>query len=541
MKTRDRLAILLLIACFSLSAQPSTSRNPPQPLVGIRAWQFHTLDLPYVLDGLKLAPSYGVNTVVFSHEMIGYASELFSGTDRGRQLNQLTAAAHGQKLKAWIWVREFENVPAPYFEGGVVHLDRPGFWDWVAQRYEKLFTAYPDFDGLMLTFEESPYPIFDQRKIDSTLSMPDRFARLIDTIDAVCRRYNKDFVVRSFFYEPEQMEWFREAYSHTNPHVMVQTKCEPHDWDPFYPNDSLIGAFPGRKQIIEFDGSSEYTGKNRIPYTQPEYFERRWRYDLSRPGVTGYNIRVDHGGYDALHTPNEINIYAMRRFTEDPQVTAADIWREWTTSHYGKAAAPEIEQALRPTFDIVNRSFFALQFWITNHSALPSVSYAQEHIHSRSMAKWYPDEPKYKQLEEELTHPDAPLLEQILAEKDQVIAKAHGALQHLRNAKPLITPAQYDDLYWRLALAERTAIIWKLHAEALFGYEMLESGHGVPGLGQRIDRALAALKAEAAVSAADPRIGKAPPASSREILQFVADMEARMAKLSPAAGLGYQK
>lgn len=522
------MAILLLVAGSSLVAQPSAE------LVGIRAWQFHTLDLPYVLDGLKLAPSYGVNTVVFSHEMIGYASELFNGTDRGRKLNQLTADAHAQKLRAWIWVREFENVPAPFFEGGVVHMDRPGFWDWVAQRYDKLFTAYPSFDGLMLTFEESPYPIFDQRKIDSALSMPDRFTRLIDTIDAVCRRYNKDFVVRSFFYEPEQMEWFREAYSRTNSHVMIQTKCEPHDWDPFYPNDSLIGAFPGRKQIIEFDGSSEYTGKNRIPYTQPEYFERRWRYDLSRPGVAGYNVRVDHGGYDALHTPNEINIYAMRRYTEDPRVTAAEVWKEWTTSHYGKAAAPEIEQALRPTFDIVNRSFFALQFWITNHSRLPSYAYTEEHIHSRSMAKWYPEEPKYRQLEEQLTHPDAPLLERILAEKDEAIAEAHEALRHLANAKPLITPAQYDDLYWRLWLAERTAIIWKLHAEALFGYRVLESDHGVPGLAERVGRALAALKGEAAVSAADSRIGNDPPASAGEIRQFVADIETRMAKLSAA-------
>jgi hypothetical protein len=92
------------------------------------------------------------------------------------------------------------------------------------------------------------------------------------------------------------------------------------------------------------------------------------------------------GGFDALHTPNEINIYAMWRFTQDPRITAEDTWKEWTAKRYGPAAAPEIEKALRPTFDIVNLSFFALQFWITNHSALPTYSYADEHIHSRTMA-----------------------------------------------------------------------------------------------------------------------------------------------------------
>ena len=503
-----------------------------EPLAPIRAWQFHTLDLPYVLAGLKLAPRYDINTAVFSHEIIGYASELFNGTDRGQKLRTLTAAAHAEKLKAWIWVREFEHVPAPYFEGGLVHIDRPGFWDWVAGRYDELFKTYPDFDGLMLTFEESPYPIFDRSKVESALPMPDRFAKLIDTIDAVCRRYGKDFVVRSFLYEPEQMEWFREGYEKTNPHVMVQTKCEPHDWDPFYPNDPMIGAFPGRRQIVEFDGSSEYTGKNRIPYTQPEYFERRWRYDLGRPGVIGYNLRVDHGGYDALHTPNEINIYAMWRFTEDPRATSAEIWKEWTAKHYGAAAAPEVEQALRPTFDIVNRSFFALQFWITNHSALPDFAYADEHIHSRTMAKWYPAEPKYKDLEDRLSRPDPELLEQILAEKDNAIAEAQQSLQHLSNARPHLTPDQYDDLLWRLTLEERAAIIWKLHAEALFGYKTLAAGHAVPGLYERIQRALAGLREQADVSAMDPRIGSAPPASAKEIRAFAADLESRLSVLT---------
>lgn len=33
---------------------------------------------------------------------------------------------------------------------------------------------------------------------------------------------------------------------------------------------------------------------------------------------------------------------------------------------------PEIEPALRPTLNIVDRSFFASQLWTTNHSALPT-------------------------------------------------------------------------------------------------------------------------------------------------------------------------
>jgi hypothetical protein len=153
------------------------------------------------------------------------------------------------------------------------------------------------------------------------------------------------------------------------------------------------------------------------------------------------------------------------------------------------------------------------------------------------MAKWYPEEPKYKELEDRLARPDPQLLERILAEKDSAIALAQGALQHLYNAKAHLTPAQYDDLYWRLSLAERTAVVWKLHAEALFGYKVLAAGHRVPGLVERVARAMAALQAEAGLSDTDPRIGTAPPASAREIRDFVADLGTRMANLSadPAA------
>ncbi len=386
---------LLVLACTLRAA----------PLVPYRAWQFHKLNVPYVTATMKLAKEYDVNTVVFSHDMIGYASQLFDGTDRGEKLRLLAREAHANGLRAWIWVRELQNVPDRFLDGKVVQLDRPGLWDWMASRYEEVFSRYPEFDGLMLTFHETQYKIFDPKQVHSALAMPDRFAKMINTIDAVCSRHKKDFIVRSFLYEPEEMQWFREGYAKTGPGVMVQTKCEPHDWDPFYPNDSMIGAFPGRKQIVEFDGSAEFFGKNRVPYTQPEYFERRWRYDLAQPGVAGYNLRLDHGGYDALSTPNEINIYAMTRFTADPKATGEDIWKEWTRKRYGAAAA-EIEAALKPSFNIVNQSFYALEFWITDHSKLPSFNYADGHLRSRTMAKWFPGDARYKAMEERLISPD---------------------------------------------------------------------------------------------------------------------------------------
>ncbi len=524
------LPILIILSSISIVFAKS--------LVPYRVWQFHEMDVEYVLDMMKLAPQYNINTIIFSHGMIWNTEDLYQGADRhldtaykgkerGYKLRELAQEAHKIGLKVWIWTHELADVPEKYFENNLVQLDKSGFWNWLANRYEKVFSDFPEFDGILLTFRETQYPIFNDNRVSSRLSKPDRFSTMINTIDKLCVKYKKDFIVRGFFAEPERLEWFKQGLEKVNTRVMVQSKCVPHDWQPYYPHNFLIGQFPDRGQIIEFDCSSEFTGKNRIPYTSPEYFEYRWKYALSKPGILGYNARIDHGGYDAINTPNEINVYTLYRLTEDSTITANDIWKEWTNLRYGRHAANEIEKALKPTYDVVNKSFFPLKFWITRHSILPTFKYADGHISSRTIAKWIPEELKYKEIEQQLNHPSPEILEKILAEKDTAIALAEEALQHLQNAKPYITDGQYNDLYWCLKLLHQTAIVWKLHAEAFFGYKILAEGHELPGLNKRVQRAINSLYRQAEVSEKNDKIGAHPPASAKEIKQ-VADELNRM-------------
>jgi len=508
---------------FSFGAQAD-------PLVPIRSWQFHALDKEYVSGTMKKAGDYQVNTVVFSHGMIGEVSQLYDGSERAGHLRKLALEAHGLNLRVWIWIHELENdVPKQYRDGGGVNLDRAGFWDWLRGKYEKLFTDFPEFDGILLTFHETRHKIFRVSEVKSKLAMPDRFAKLINTIDEACAKHEKDFVVRSFLYEPRELQWFALGLKQVHPRVMLQSKCVPHDWQPFYPHNPMIGKFPDRKLIVEFDCSSEFTGRNQVPWTCPEYFEYRWRYDLKQPGVVGYNARLDHAGYDALYTPNEINIYTLYRLTENPQITAQEIWKEWTVKHYGPAA-PWVEKALRLSFDILNKSFFVLEFWITNHSKLPSFGYAEGHISSRTIAKWKAQEPRYWELEKKLNHPDAELLEKILAEKDEAIALADEALYDLSRAKPNLNDKQYDDLSRRLQRQRRMATVWKLHAEAFFGYKVLAEGHKVPGLRQRVERAIQGLYYQA-VTSDKSGLTSAPPAAAGEIRKVADELKRKLQQL----------
>ncbi len=496
----------------------ANEKSNSDPVVQYRAWQFHTLDSEYVIQTMSKAPHYDINTVVFSHEMIYRVSQLYQAPERAERLKQLSREAQTLDLKVWIWVHELEeDVPDRYLEEDAVYIDRPGFWEWLQTKYENLFIDFPGFDGIILTFHETRFKLFSNEEVKSSLSMPNRFAKMINTIHSACIKYDKDFVVRSFLYEPQEMDWFSQGLEKVDEEVILQSKCVPHDWQPYYPHNYIIGKFPNRPLIVEFDCSSEYTGKNRIPYTSPDYFTYRWGYAIGQPGVIGYTARLDHGGYDAVYTPNEINLYTLYRLTQNPALSAEQIWRDWLEARYNSTAAPLLQKALEPSFEVVNKSLFVKKFWITNHSKLPDFDYANSHIQSHSTAKWMPQDTTLKRIELRLANPDMPSLEWILAEKDTAVVLAAEGLQYLEKAQKYLNPQQYNDLYWRLALLQRVAVVWRLYAEAFFAYKVLTGGNEVPGLRERIKRVIDTLALYSNSRTNIPGLHSKPPASVKEV------------------------
>lgn len=520
----------IFIFCFLLLVFMHTNVFA-EPLVPYRMWQFHKLDTDYVSKVTKLAADYNINTVVYSHGMIWGVSQLYEKNQRAENLKKLASEAQNLGLDVYIWIHELEAVSDKFLDDGIVQMDKEGFWEWLENKYEKLFTDFPEFDGLLLTFHETQYKIFNDKQVSSALSKPERFSTMINVMDKVCSKYKKKLIVRTFLYQPQEYRWIEEGLRNTSNNVIIQSKCVPCDWQSFLPHNPMIGKFPDRKQIIEFDCSMEYTGKNRIPYTNPSYFEYRWRHALNFSEVIGYNIRLDHGGWDAMFTPNEINIYAMYRMTEDEKITGEMIWDEWTKERYGKEAAEFIENALKPTFDCVNNLFYIKGCMYTHMSKLPMYKPALRRMYFLSPAKWERKNQKYQKDMESLQNPDTILLEELLAEKDNAITLADESLMYLSKAKPYITEKQYDDFHWRLRLLSRTAKIWKMHCEALFGLRVLEEGHSVIGLKERIERAIVFIYRQADISEKDPQIGNTIPASSNNMRKVADELKSRFENL----------
>jgi hypothetical protein len=326
-------------------------------------------------------------------------------------------------------------------------LDNPAVWELLNERYDGLFKIMSGLDGVILTFHETEIKVYD---VESELPSAERIAKLINNLYATLKRHGKTLVVRTFSYEPHEVESISEAYRMIDPEVVLMSKCVPHDWEVFYPHNLAIGQYPERKQIIEFDPGGEFYGKGHVPYLYPEYLDFRIKYARDR-NAYGYVARVERQGNNPCAIRNissesgwnEINLYALKRFAEDPSVTPEQVWNEYVTQRVGDGPyiKPLID-ALKLTDDVLNRCYFMLGCWYNNHSTLPSQTYAESHI--PQIAKW---NSQYKELVDRLTRPDARAVGEVFRESKESVLLAELALNKLEDARKAGLPKEHYDFY----------------------------------------------------------------------------------------------
>ena len=409
-----------------------------------------------------------------SHGALNSAMELYEEefhpktlSDQGKQLKKVAQLARERGIETWIWVHELEDIPDTFKIANKVNLDHEGLWGYLAKRYEKIFQDYPEFAGLQITFHETEYKIFDNDQVVSKMSMPDRFEQLIKTLNDVCLKFKKKLVIRTFLYESAEYEWVKEGLLKSDNSIYVQIKCVANDWQPFFTHNTMIGAFPNKKQIIEYDASAEYMGRNFIVWAAPHYFQYRWKHAVQFPQVVGYNVRLDHSGYDALFTPNEINIYALSKLMDDPAYDMEQLWREWASKKYGEEASAAAMEILRPTFDMVNKLYFPQGVWFGNHSKLTHYEYAENRI--PYIAQW---DKSWQPLVDELMNPTKETLLRLVAEKDEALVLVQKALWKLQESKPLFKESDFEDLNERLLFQLHLTMLYKSNVKLYWGVKL---------------------------------------------------------------------
>ncbi len=435
--------------------------------MSVRGWQFHDNDEAYLMSALDRTREFGVNTVVFSHQIVRHTHQVLDEPERAAMLRRVTAKARSLGNKVFIWTHELADVPEEFYVGHQVDLHHPDIWLWLEGKYRALFATLPEIDGIVMTFHETKVKVLRDRAVIPRDPPPQRLARLMCELARVCRQHGKTLIVRTFFGEPGELEWMRQALAQVPDDVMVMSKEVPSDWQPFYPHHPLLGKVGNHKQILETHLAAEIGGANRIPFCHPEHLKMRLDHARNK-GVVGVIGRTEcYRNRHALGTVNEINVYALSRYWQDPRTNPDDVWDDWCAETYGLQAAPDVEAALRKSFEMTTKMYYAKGFWVSNHSRLPSYDYADGHISERSTAQWDPD-PKYKRIEESLNNPDQQVLAEILAEKDRAIRLCQESIKDVERARPHLTAAAYRQLEQTYARAEFCTRLWREAMAAFF-------------------------------------------------------------------------
>lgn len=490
MKTRTLFAVSLFFAAALARAADASPFT-------MNGWQFHEHDFAKIEQTINRAPDYGVNFFIFSHEMFRSVEGFLASTDDAdpahppawtkelftpeyfrieagwqRKLNHAGDVALAKGIPFYLWVHEFDDVPKRFLKNDRVDMDDPALWTYLAQRYERLLAVVPKCAGFVLTLHESDYRVFRDDRVISKDPVPDRIRKVTQLIYDVLQRHHKQLILRNFFYEPIEMDYFKTALARLPDDIIVMSKDTTHEFHPFYPWDPLHGQVGNKRGIIETDLGTEKAWSGRGVYAQTDYIRRvvNRAQDTHLVGLVG---RARLGASKPFEDLHEVNLYAFGRFMQNPALSVDTVLTDWAQKRYPADAVPLLVSAAKRSEFIQHHGRWHLEYWFTKDIGQQwnDYYYYFSRVPVRGRFKWS-HEPADQALEQKLIFPDAATFQKLVAEKDEVLAQVRASQADVRQAAAFLSPEQLAPWQEGFAFLEDAALLQREWVRAYFGMRM---------------------------------------------------------------------
>jgi hypothetical protein len=499
----------------------SAEAEPLGPNVPVRGWTILSSSEQDAMAVIAAAKAYNINHLELSHEIVMDLREI-RDVKRRALVDRLVDAAHESGIRqVLLWdhaLYDLDYYPAEFRTGpgGTIDLDNAKFWEWFKADYRAMLDLAPRADGVVLTFIETGARV--ERQHSTKLSTPqDKLAAVVNAVaDVVIGERRLTLYARTFSYTHDEYRNIAGAIAKfARPDVRLAMKEVPHDFFLTHPNDFFAGTI-ARPTLVEFDATGEYNGQGLIANTWPEHILERARDLLTRPHVTGYVARTDrYGRTRIIGRPSEINLLALKRVSEDPTVTAEQVYDEFIAARYGSQALPYVKAAFMNAFDIVTSTLYTLGTNTANHSKLDYDPYASSY--SRSVSGRWIDPPyvvvrhdvyqKFHYWSDVVNHLapawgkvakgtpltetpevidrgwltpgdliDETYLDYVVTEKSYGVGLADLSVENIDSARPYLTDAQYQDLHHYFARTLLTARLHQNVSTAYFGFRLYARG-----------------------------------------------------------------
>ena len=443
----------------------------------IIGWQLHAYDVPHIRRVVEAAPDYGVNHLQLSHDIVMYLKHVTGDALRPRLFNEIIDMAHRRGIEVFLWAHVISHVPDEFVVDSRANLDHPGLWEHEAGEWSTLLRLVPDVDGMILSFGDCcHYHMYNDNQVVSQMPKDQRLLRYIKMArDALASR-GKALYVRDW----AGGSWTVRAIHQAPPDVAVMTKTDIGDWYQTDPHNPHIGAFPERRQLIEFDLSGEYMGR-WTPWCAPEYIRYRWRHAQER-GAIGAVGRIDvydlghhlycnpfgsvpseAGPNYALDTPNEINVFAFTRIVTDPNADTDGIWQDWAEGRYGPAAAPQVVSVLKRSVELATKVFLR-RAYVNIFKTLPTLGFLERISRTEGVIGHPLEDFAYEETLEEAFRDEYGDVEALLV----------SCLDEIERARPNLDPARYAELRRKFENLQWYMVCWRQMHLVFIRYKLYE-------------------------------------------------------------------
>jgi len=365
-------------------------------------------------------------------------------------LRQICRRAHELGMEVDMWHREvnfpeilLESEKGLTTEDGDIDFNGP-YLDLIDKKIAEFFENVPEIDGLVFTPYESLFPII--HVVNKEKNPPEQNLRnVMNVFKRACDKYNKRFVARTFAATDEDYALINKVILSMDikSDFYVSMKVVPFDWHPFLPIHPIIEDLKATKRIVELDLMGEYYGQGVVPCCFPEEIKRYLRH-LKKRGVKHIVGRVDRMGVRTMDTANEVNVYAMTKFMQEPDADIDDVYNEWAAAKWDAKTAKAVIPSLKRTFDIAKKVFYIDQH-LQSHWQFPDFLMLKW---ARFFGYFKPGEPLRRARLEWAIISDriTPSWEEIIADKDEAISLIQRCLDDLAKSRQDIKKEAYNYL-----------------------------------------------------------------------------------------------
>ena len=289
-------------------------------------------------------------------------------------------------VKTYMWHHELE-VPEGFRDAypeilndyGDVEITHPLIRDFLENKLEDFFTAYPKMDGLILTLHETRIPLLKlkHQKLDKIERVKYVTGILYDT----CRRLGKELVVRPFASIEEDYEMMTRAYEEISTDLVIMDKWTQFDWSLTLPVNAFFRKIQRNPLLVETDIFGEYFGLGILPIMLKEHIRKNFAY-CETFAPLGYVSRIDRAGYHAFGDVNEVNYRIMEACLEERDVDSAI--SAFFAERYGEHGAAV--RALMEDTENIQRHIFNLQdYYFSEGSRFPALNHCKNHFYFEMM------------------------------------------------------------------------------------------------------------------------------------------------------------